>query len=120
MEIKGLKTMIFETIEPGIGLLSLNRPEKLNAMNLDMINDFDEIFPKLRRTDCPIRVLIITGKGRGFSSGADLSDVSSSQQAKLFSDPEIYMKLVQERYGNMITGLRNIPQPVIAAVNGPA
>lgn len=120
MEIKNLKTMILEMIESEIGLLSLNRPEKLNAMNLDMIDDFDEIFSNLRRTDCPIRVLIITGKGRGFSSGADLSDLSSSQMTESFSDPDIYMKMIQERYGNMITGLRNIPQPVIVAVNGPA
>lgn len=120
MEIKGIKAMTFETVEPGIGLLSMNRPEKLNAINLDMIDGFNEIFTNLRRTDCPIRVLIITGKGRGFSSGADLSDLSSSQMTESFSDPDIYMKMIQERYGNLITGLRNIPQPVIAAVNGPA
>jgi enoyl-CoA hydratase len=120
MEEHAYKTFLFEVVEPAIGLVSLNRPERLNAMNLDMIDDFDELYLRLRRTDCPVRVIIITGKGRGFSSGADLSDAMSGKETDAFSDPEMYMKLVQERYGNLILGLRGIPQPVIAAVNGPA
>lgn len=119
MEAREYKTLSFEMPEPGIGLITLNRPDKLNAMNIDLIDDFDEIYLKLMG-DESVRVLIITGKGRGFSSGADLSEAGSEKSAESFSDPYIYMKTVQERYGNLISGLRNIPQPVIAAVNGVA
>jgi enoyl-CoA hydratase len=120
MAAQEYRTLILEEVEPAIGLITLNRPDRLNAMNIDMLDDFDEIYLMLRRADCPVRVLVITGKGRGFSSGADLSDAMANQGSEVFSDPELYMKLGQERYGCMITGLRSIPQPVIAAVNGPA
>ncbi|MBA4394778.1 MAG: enoyl-CoA hydratase, partial [Desulfobacca sp.] len=108
-----------EELETEIGLVTLNRPEKLNAINVEMVEDFEDLFSHLSR-DESIRVLIITGKGRGFCAGADLSEVSQFQDSDAFSTPESFLRLVQERYSGLILGLRNIPQPVIAAVNGPA
>jgi len=117
--MKDFKTMILEEREPGLGLLTLNRPESLNAMNGDMLEDFDELFEFLIR-DEPLRVIIITGKGRGFCAGADLADAAKYADTEYFADPERFLKLVQERYASIILGIRRIPQPVIAAVNGPA
>lgn len=117
--MRDFKTMIFEELEPALGLLTLNRPEKLNAMNRDMLEDFEELF-RLLSSDDSIRVLIITGKGEGFSSGADLGEALKYSDAEYFSDPERFLKLVQERYASIIIGMRRIPQPVIAAVNGAA
>ncbi len=117
--MKNFRTMILEEREPGLGLLTLNRPECLNAMNDEMLVDFEELFDYLTR-DEPFRVLIITGKGRGFCAGADLADVARYSNTDYFADPERFLKLVQERFGSIVLGIRRIPQPVIAAVNGPA
>jgi enoyl-CoA hydratase len=117
--MRAFKTMIFEELEPALGLLTLNRPKKFNAMNKDMLEDFEELFRMLSRDDS-IRVLIITGKGEGFSSGADLEEALKYSDAEYFSDPERFLKLVQEQYASIIIGMRRIPQPVIAAVNGAA
>jgi enoyl-CoA hydratase len=113
------KTLVFEEREPQIGLVTMNRPEQLNAINLDMLGDFRALFDMLTGNDS-IRVIVITGSGRGFSSGADLNDAVTHQDAEPFADPETYMRTVQELYSSLILGLRKIPQPVISAVNGPA
>ncbi|MBN1572004.1 MAG: enoyl-CoA hydratase/isomerase family protein [Deltaproteobacteria bacterium] len=113
------KTLIFEEPEKGIALVTFNRPESLNAIDTAMLDDFDNLFDRLNHDDS-IRVLVLTGKGRGFNSGADLQSATAHKDAKPFSDPEIFLKMVQERYASVILGLRRIPQPVIAAVNGPA
>jgi enoyl-CoA hydratase len=118
-EIKSYKSFLFEEMETQIGLVTLNRPEKLNAINMEMIEDFEDLFSRLSRDDF-IRVLIITGKGRGFCAGADLSEVSQHMDNEAFANPESFLRLAQERYSGLILGLRGIPQPVIAAVNGPA
>lgn len=117
MELKAYNTFLFEEIEPQVGLITLNRPEKLNAMNREMVEELDELFTMLAKDDS-LRVVILTGQGRGFCSGADLSEAGSNSAA--VSNPESFLRLVQERYAGLISGLRNIPQPVIAAVNGPA
>ncbi|MCX5837627.1 MAG: enoyl-CoA hydratase-related protein, partial [Deltaproteobacteria bacterium] len=116
---KTFSTMTFAEPEPGVGLLTLNRPERLNAVNPGMVKDFEALFVALAG-DETIRVLILTGAGRGFCSGADLSDVTAYRETEAFADPESYLRLGQERYGRLVLGLRAIPQPVIAAVNGPA
>jgi enoyl-CoA hydratase len=113
------KTIIYKEIEPGIALVTLNRPERLNAMNLAMLDDFRELCILLSKEDS-VRVLILTGEGKGFCSGADLMDAAGEMKSNRFPDPETFLNTVQERYGDLILSLRAIPQPVIAAVNGAA
>ena len=112
-------TFIFTEIEPRVGLITLNRPEQLNAINLEMLDEFNDLFARLSKDDA-IRILIITGAGRGFCAGADLNDAVAHKDSVSFSDPGNFLRLVQERYAALILGLRRIPQPVIAAVNGAA
>lgn len=115
------RTITFETVESGIGLLTLNRPERLNAMNLEMLDDFYSLFRELDdSTD--IRVLIVTGAGRGFSSGADLKDESlaTEEGMKAFSSAPLHLEMIQKKYCGVIKEMRRITQPVIAAVNGHA
>jgi len=117
--VPGLKTLVFEEREPRIGVVTMNRAEQLNAINLEMLGEFEALFEALYRDDT-IRVLVITGAGRGFSSGADLNDAVVFRDSQAFADPENFLKIVQERYASLILRMRRIPQPVIAAVNGPA
>ncbi len=115
------ETMVFEEAEPGIGLLTLNRPERLNAMNIEMVDEFYELFRSLdERPD--IRVLIIPGAGRGFCSGADLRSerFTSEEYIEAVRSAPVHLELIQKRYCGVMKGLRHITQPVIAAVNGPA
>lgn len=119
IDSKMFTTLTFSEVEPGVGMVTMNRPERLNAINPVMVQDFETLFAALAQ-DESIRVLILTGAGRGFCSGADLSDVTDYRQTEAFADPESYLRIGQERYGRLVLGLRAIPQPVIAAVNGPA
>ena len=66
-------TIRYATPEPGIGVITLNRPQRLNAINLDMLDEMHTLCNDLAYRD-DVRVIIITGEGRGFCSGADLMD----------------------------------------------
>ena len=109
----------FKEVEPGIGLVSFNRPAQLNAINVAMLTEFAELFDYLTHNDA-VRVVVITGEGRGFCAGADLSDAITFKDTEAFSGPEAFLRIAQERYSAMIIGMRKIPQPIISAVNGPA
>jgi len=119
IDTKIFTTLIFKEAEPGIGIITMNRPERLNAINPAMLQDFETLFAALAHEET-IRVLILTGAGKGFCSGADLNDATIYKDSEVFSDPEHFLRLAQERFAALILGLRSIPQPVIAAVNGPA
>jgi enoyl-CoA hydratase len=114
------KTLRFEKLQTEIGLVTLNRPERLNAMNMEMVDELHLLFDRLK-TEGGARVIILTGAGRGFCSGADLKDAISREDLKdLFPDATAHLIGIQKRYADLVLEMRRLPQPIIAAVNGPA
>jgi 2-(1,2-epoxy-1,2-dihydrophenyl)acetyl-CoA isomerase len=96
--------------------LELNRPDKMNAWNAALGEALRDSVQELA-ADNAVRAVLVTGAGRAFSSGADLRD----NQRELTEDgrPDVY-KALTERYHPIITGIREMPKPVVAAVNGAA
>ncbi|MBN2224488.1 MAG: enoyl-CoA hydratase/isomerase family protein [Deltaproteobacteria bacterium] len=108
-------TITFTTDGP-IGLLTLNRPEKLNALNQPMIEELDHLLGMLS-ANRDIRVVILTGAGeKGFCSGLDMSEAA----AQLFETTPDVIYYYQTRTSLLFYKMRRIPQPIIAAVHGAA
>ncbi|HEV2924736.1 MAG TPA: enoyl-CoA hydratase-related protein [Solirubrobacteraceae bacterium] len=103
---------------PHIRRIALNRPEQLNAMTAELC---EELHEELRRTavDRTCRALILTGAGRGFCAGLDLHGYGAAPEND-GSDEARDRLANQEHMSTLILQLRALPQPVIAAVNGPA
>jgi enoyl-CoA hydratase/carnithine racemase len=113
--------MSFKTItcevEDGIFTLTLNRPEILNAFNRDMLDEMLEAFDQADADD-DVRAIIVTGAGRGFCAGADLSSGGDSFDADARADRE---SGVQPDGGGILTlRIYELKKPIIAAINGPA
>jgi len=110
--------MSYETlrleVSDGIAVLTLSRPDRLNAMSWAMFSELDQAFGQID-ADPSIRVAVVTGDGRAFSAGLDL-EVASSLDA--MSTPEFYRRQVDG--GRTLTRPREMTTPVIAAVNGAA
>jgi 2-(1,2-epoxy-1,2-dihydrophenyl)acetyl-CoA isomerase len=104
-------------VADGVGTIELNRPDALNAWNAQFGMDLLAAVRAVSEDDA-VRAVIITGAGRGFSSGADLKDVSGGKTTPN-GRPDVYMVLT-ERYHPIMRAIREMPKPVIAAVNGPA
>ena len=105
------------TIEDSVANVTLNRPERLNAWNAQFGDELRDALLK-DAADPSVRAVLITGAGRGFSSGADLKDML--EQAMSGEPVPDVGSLLKERYHPIITGIRELPKPVVAAVNGPA
>jgi len=101
----------------GAATIELNRPEALNAWNAQLGID---LLAALRGAadDDAVRAVVITGAGRAFSSGADLKDISGGETTP-DGRPDVYRTLT-ERYHPIMRVIREMPKPVVAAVNGPA
>jgi 2-(1,2-epoxy-1,2-dihydrophenyl)acetyl-CoA isomerase len=95
--------------------ITLNRPEAMNAWNKQLGLDLRDAVEKAAEDD-EVRAVVITGAGRGFSSGADLKAGFDPTPG---GRPDVHTALT-ERYHPIITGIRRMPKPVVAAVNGPA
>ncbi len=122
------RTIKFELLENGIGVLTLNRPEKLNAISFQMEEDLHQVFDNLM-TNLDCRILIFRGEGRAFSAGTDLQEGLILDSKK---NPEGYNKFYfldtsepikrkmyhQWRITQIIIKMRKIPQPIIATVHG--
>jgi 2-(1,2-epoxy-1,2-dihydrophenyl)acetyl-CoA isomerase len=102
----------------GAATIELNRPERLNAWNQQFGVDLRGAVEEVAGDDS-VRAVLITGAGRGFSSGADLKEMGEDHPVTDDGRPDVY-KVLTERYHPIITGIRHMPKPVVAAVNGPA
>jgi 2-(1,2-epoxy-1,2-dihydrophenyl)acetyl-CoA isomerase len=96
--------------------IELNRPETLNAWNTQLGHDLLAAVTAVAQDD-GVRAVVVTGAGRAFSAGADLRDLSADRTAD--GHPNV-RKVLTERYHPIITTIRTMPKPVLAAVNGPA
>jgi enoyl-CoA hydratase len=104
--------------EPGIALLRLNRPERLNALTDEAITELSRTLDALA-ADTALRVLILTGAGRGFCAGFDLSLAAEAPLQRELGEAAAWT-MRQEAFAAIVTKLRALRAPVIAAVNGPA
>ncbi len=104
-------------IANGVAEITLNRPERLNAWTAQFGDELREAI--LIEAAAPeVRAVLITGAGRGFSSGADLKEMLE-QRAEGGAVPDVG-EMLRTRYHPIIKGIRELPKPVVAAVNGPA
>ena len=98
-----------------VATVALDRPEAMNAWDKQLAQELREALEELARDDA-VRALVLTGNGRAFSAGADLK---SGFDATPEGRPDVGQAL-RTRYHPIITGIRTMPKPVIAAVNGAA
>ncbi|GJM42469.1 MAG: 2-(1,2-epoxy-1,2-dihydrophenyl)acetyl-CoA isomerase [Ardenticatenaceae bacterium] len=107
--------MAFETIlvdvQNGVATITLNRPKKLNAFNDQMIGETTAVFKQASR-DKEIRCVVLTGNGRAFSSGQDLSDVTARGDAFSIGDH------LRHGYHKLIKQMVQLEKPIIGAING--
>src|SRR6476619_4113009 len=103
---------------PDIAVLTLNRPEKLNALSHELVEDLHTTLDAIRAND-DCRVVVLTGTGRGFCSGLDLTDSNPDDAGGGTEFPRSGMRW-QERIADLTAKIHRLRQPVIAAVNGPA
>jgi enoyl-CoA hydratase len=110
--------LLLESLEPGIALLRLNRPARLNALTDDAVAELAATLDRLA-LDNELRVLILTGEGRGFCAGFDLTLAAEAPLQAALGEAGAWTAR-QESFAGIVTRLRSLRAPVIAAVNGPA
>ena len=103
---------------PGVALVTLNRPERMNAMAFDVMIPFREALEEVS-WDNDVRVVVVTGAGHGFCSGADLENSGTVPRIGGLTQASIARRAL-ELLDDVILTMRRLHQPVIAAVNGAA
>src|SRR5438552_14799320 len=107
--------VLLETIENGVALLVMNRPDKLNSLNNELATALNQAFERVGKNDS-VRVVVLTGAGRAFCAGGDLGVIGRGREAR---DTKQLEPILRAGMGAVLR-MRLIPQPVIAAVNGAA
>lgn len=109
-----LETIAYDVTE-GVATVTLDRPEKRNAINHQMHLDLQVVLRRLAR-DRTVRAVVLTGAGSGFCAGQDIGEFAVARAAEEFRVDEH----VRSTYNRLVLGLRALPMPVIAACNGTA
>lgn len=111
--------MAYETIEfeitDGVAVLTLNRPDRMNSFNTEMHAEVRDALKQAKKSE-DVRCLLITGNGRGFCAGQDLSDRNVDPNAEMPNLGES----IEKNYNPLIRSLQALEMPVICAVNGVA
>jgi enoyl-CoA hydratase len=103
---------------PHVRVITLNRPERLNAMSIDLVIElYDALEDTAADNDC--YVVVLTGAGRGFCSGLDLKDYGIIPNIDGLTVGRIAQRSMRY-YSRLVPAIRRMPQPLIAAINGPA
>jgi enoyl-CoA hydratase/carnithine racemase len=102
-------------VEEGVATVTFNRPEKLNALTFEVYADLRDLLAEIEHRD-EVRVLMITGEGRGFCSGGDVNEIIG---ALLETDTRGLLEFTRMT-GTVVERMRRLPIPIIAAVNGTA
>src|ERR1700735_3701822 len=118
---KGARSTVTDTLSvqrphTGVAVLQLNRPARLNAINDVMVSELTQTIAALA-ADTSVNAVVVTGAGRGFCSGIDMRDFGPGIPEA--TAPAIDRLRFQEAMAALPQAIRDIPQPVIAAVNGP-
>ena len=113
-----MKLVLIEKPRPHVTMLRLNRPERLNAMSFELMTALYDAFRQVA-ADNATWVVVLTGEGRGFCSGLDLEDPGVIPGIDDMAVARIGM-LAMAHFSRVVPAVRDLPQPVIAAVNGPA
>lgn len=113
--------MSYENIEferrDAVGLVTLNRPQRLNALSPGLVGDLRDFFGNLK-DDRETRIVIMRGAGRSFCAGADLRGEDTGQPSELGRVQQSYAG--QQAFSDVVFRMRQAPQPLIAAVHGHA
>lgn len=105
-----MSTVLFEVVN-NVGIVTLNRPEKLNSFNREMALSMQEYLDACQARD--VRAVYITGAGKAFSAGQDLAEVSDPEGPGM-------TVILSEHYNPIVRRIRKLEKPVVAAVNGVA
>ena len=115
-----MRSIDLQIAENGIATLTLNRPEALNALNLDLVKTLRGDLAELA-TNPQVKAVIVTGAGRAFCAGADLAAMEIKPDADGHVDMgRIVSDLMTGEFGPLVVELMNFPKPVVSAINGMA
>jgi enoyl-CoA hydratase/carnithine racemase len=107
------KSFLYEVRDGGVGWITLNRPERLNALTFEVYRELTDAFAALR-DDGDVRAVVITGAGRAFCSGGDVHDIIGELFKRDMQGLLEFTRLTCE----LIRNIRTLPKPVIASLNG--
>ena len=107
-----------EKVDPHVTVVTLDRPERLNAMSIELVSDLCDVFEQVG-ADNSCWAIVLTGAGRAFCSGLDLKDYGVIPNIDGLSVGRIAQRSMRH-YSKLVPLMRSLPQPIIAAIQGPA
>jgi enoyl-CoA hydratase/carnithine racemase len=107
------KSFLYEVSAEGIATITLNRPERLNALTFETYAELRDTFAALQ-DEKDVRVVIVTGKGKGFCSGGDVRDIIG----ELFNRDQAGLLEFTRMTGTLLLNMRRLRKPIIARING--